>query len=574
MNKLVRARVLPRPVPRRGGRLRLNGWTLVILAVTLLVAAPVAVVLGSLFMPSNDTWRHLSATVLPRYVANSLWLMLGVGVGTLLIGVGTAWLTTMCRFPGRRMFEWALLLPMAIPAYILAYTYTDFLQFSGPLQGFLRDVSGWGPGDYWFPNVRSLGGAMTLLTLALYPYVYLLARTAFLEQSTTMLEASQCLRCSPWASFFRVSLPLARPAVVAGVSLALMETLSDFGTVDYFGIPTFTTGIYRTWFGLGERLAAVQLAAWLLVFVLVLLALERVSRRSWRHGSSANRYRALLTYPLQGGRAALAFVACLVPVFAGFLLPAWLLLDMTLNHAGRAFNPQFWTYARNSLTLAVIAAALAVVVGLVLAYGVRIRPTFLNKAATRVATTGYAVPGSVIAVSILISFGWADNRLDGFMRETFNVSTGLLLSGSMVGLIFAYLVRFLTASFNTVEAGLNAVTKTMDDAALSLGQRSLARLFKVHVPLLRGSLLTAALLVFVDVIKELPATLIVRPFNLDTLAVRVYRLASDERLVEASGGALAIVLVGILPVMVLSIAITRSRLQKAATIKGTKERAL
>ena len=255
MNKLARTRALPRyPVRRRGGRVSLSGWTVTILVITLLVAAPVAVVLGSLFLPTDDVWQHLSSTVLPKYVTNSLWLMLGVGTGTLWVGVGTAWLTTMCRFTGRRVLEWALLLPMAIPAYILAYTYTDFLQFSGPLQSALRDLTGWGARDYWFPNVRSLGGAITLLTLALYPYVYLLTRTAFLEQSTTMLEASQCLRCSPWRSFFRLSLPLARPAIVAGVSLALMETLSDFGTVDYFGIPTFTTGIYRTWFGLGRAL--------------------------------------------------------------------------------------------------------------------------------------------------------------------------------------------------------------------------------------------------------------------------------------------------------------------------------
>ena len=570
MNKLARARPLPRrPVQRRGGGLRLSGWTVAILALTALVAAPVVVVLGSLAVPTGEVWQHLSSTVLPRYVANSLWLVLGVGVGTLLVGVGTAWLTTMCRFPGRRVLEWALLLPMAIPAYILAYTYTDFLQFSGPLQSFLRDLTGWGARDYWFPNIRSLGGAVVLLTLALYPYVYLLARTAFLEQSTTMLEATQCLRCSPWASFFRLSLPLARPAIVAGVSLALMETLSDFGTVDYFGIQTFTTGIYRTWFGLGEHLAAVQLAAWLLVFVLALVAVERGSRRGWRHSSSSTRHGALLGYPLRGGRAALAFVACFLPVFVGFLLPAWLLANLTLNHAQRAFNPQFWSYARNSLTLAVAAAVLAVVVGLVLAYGVRIRPTFLNRLATRVAAIGYAVPGSVIAVSILMSFGWADNGVDGFMRATFGVSTGLLLSGTFVGLIFAYLVRFLTASFNTLETGLNRVTKTMDDAALTLGQRSVARLFKVHVPLLRGSLLTAALLVFVDVIKELPATLIVRPFNLDTLAVRVYRLASDERLVEASGGALAIVLVGLLPVLVLSVAIARTRPRKPVRAEGS-----
>ena len=562
MNKLARARALPRPRSYPRKRWQLSGWTVAIAIIALLVATPIVLVLASLFVPANDVWRHLSSTVLPRYVANSLWLMVGVGVGTLMVGVGAAWLTTMCRFPGQRVFEWALLLPMAIPAYILAYTYTDFLQFSGPVQSLLRDAFGWGARDYWFPEVRSLGGAVTMLTLALYPYVYLLARSAFLEQSTAVLEAAQCLRCNPWSSFFRLSLPLARPAIVAGVALALMETLSDFGTVEYFGVQTFTTGIYRTWFGLGDRVAAVQLAAWLLIVVLALLFLERRSRRRFEQPTKTSRFRTLPGYSLKGIRALGAFVACLLPVALGFLLPAGVLLELALQAQG-SIDAQFWGYARNSLLLAGIAALLAVILGLVLAYGVRIRPTRLNRAATRVASMGYAVPGSVIAVSVLISFGWADNRLDAAMQGAFGVSTGLLLSGTMVGLIFAYLVRFLTASFNTLEAGLGTITKTMDDAARSLGQRSVARLLKIHVPLLRGSLLTAALLVFVDVIKELPATLIVRPFNLDTLAVRVYRLASDERLLEASSGALLIVAAGILPVIALSVAITRSRQRKA-----------
>lgn len=568
MNKLARARALPRPRSYPRKRRQASGWTVAILVIALLVAAPIALVLASLFVPANDVWRHLSTTVLPRYVANSLWLMMGVGVGTFVVGVGAAWLTTMCRFPGRRVFEWALLLPMAIPAYILAYTYTDFLQFSGPVQSLLRDAFSLGAGEYWFPEVRSLGGAVTMLTLALYPYVYLLARAAFLEQSTTVLEAAQCLRCNPWGSFFRLSLPLARPAIVAGVALALMETLSDFGTVEYFGVQTFTTGIYRTWFGLGDRVAAVQLAAWLLVVVLVLLFLERRSRRRFEQPLRSSRFSTLLSYDLKGVRAVGAFVACLLPVALGFLLPAGVLLELSLR-AQDTLNTQPWGYARNSLLLAGIAALLAVILGLVLAYGVRIRPTRLNRTATRVASMGYAVPGSVIAVSVLISFGWADNRLDAAMQGAFGISTGLLLSGTIVGLIFAYLVRFLTASFSTLEAGLGAITKTMDDAARSLGQRSVARLLKVHVPLLRGSLLTAALLVFVDVIKELPATLIVRPFNLDTLAVRVYRLASDERLLEASSGALLIVAAGILPVIALSVAITRSR-QRKAQLRGDK----
>lgn len=559
MNKLARARSLRHFRPYIDYRRPFSGWTLTILFIAILVAVPILVVFSALFLPPSDVWAHLSSTVLPRYIQNSAWLMLGVGFGTLSVGVSTAWLVTMCNFPLKRVFEWALLLPMAIPAYILAYTYTDFLQFSGPLQSLLRDTFNLKPHTYWFPNVRSLGGAMTLLSLAFYPYVYLLARAAFLEQSRAMLEATQCLRCNPWTSFFRISLPLARPAIAAGVALALMETLSDFGTVDYFGIQTFTTGIYRTWFGLGERTAAVQLSAWLLAFVLILVVLERISRRGWQQASSKARLGTLFTYSLKSWRAALAFVACLLPIVLGFLLPASLLTQMAFSNSARSFNPAIIAFAKNSLLLASITAILAIVIGLILAYGVRIRPNLITKVSTRVASMGYAVPGSVIAVSILISFGWLDGHIDQWMKAQFGVSTGLLLSGSIIGLVVAYLVRFLTASFNTVEAGLKNVTSSMDDAARSLGHHSLARLQKIHIPLLRGSLLTAAILVFVDVIKELPATLIVRPFNLDTLAIRVYRLASDERLVEASGGALAIVVVGIIPVILLSIAISKGR---------------
>jgi len=549
-----------RSLGRVGGTGVWSGWSVVVTLLALLVAAPVLVVLSSALTPSGDVWSHLASTVLPRYVRNSLWLLLGVGLGSLLIGVGLAWLVTMCRFPGKRIFEWALLLPMAVPAYILAYTYTDFLQFAGPLQSSLRAVTGWGPGEYWFPNVRSLGGAIVMLTLALYPYVYLLSRAAFLEQSSSILEASRSLGRGPWRSFFSVSLPLARPAIAAGVALALMETLSDFGTVDYFGVQTFTTGIYRTWFGMGERVAAAQLAALLLVFVFVLVVLERWPRRRAAYQQPmSSRYRVLAMYRLSGARAALAFMASLTPIALGFLLPAAVLLTMAVRNAGRSVSPQFWQYAGNSLVLAVLTALLAMLLALVLAYGVRIRPNVLTRVSTRVASMGYAVPGSVIAVGVLMPLGLIDNAVDGWMRSVFGISTGLLLSGTIVGLVFAYLVRFLAVSFGTVEAGLGKVTRSMDEAAGSLGHRPLSTLVRVHMPILRGSLLTAMLLVFVDVIKELPATLIVRPFNFDTLAVRVYRLASDERLVEASGGALAIVLVGILPVIVLSTAIARSR---------------
>ncbi len=556
VQKLVRNRNAP--AHRVSRKARLSGWSVLVTLLALLIAAPILVVVSSVAAPTGEVWRHLSTTVLPDYVRNSFLLMLGVGAGVLVVGVGAAWLVTMCRFPGRRFFEWALLLPMAVPAYLLAYAYTDFLQYSGPLQSALRDLTGWSARDYWFPEVRSLGGAVIMLTLALYPYVYLLTRAAFLEQSVSILEASRSLGRSAWRSFFGVSLPLARPAVAAGVALALMETLSDFGTVQYFGVVTFTTGIYRTWFGLGERVAAAQLASVLLLFILVLIVLERLLGRRPEGQPAGSRYRSLSGYALKGPRAALAWLACALPVGLGFALPALIFVMMTLRRAN-GLDARVLVYARNSLTLAVLTALLALLVALALAYGKRVRPNAVTRASSRVASLGYAVPGSVIAVGVLMHLGWLDGRIDAGARALFGLSTGLLLSGTIAGLVFAYLVRFLAVSFGAVEASLGKITPNMDDAARSLGHRSLRTLLKVHMPLLRGSLLTAALLVFVDVIKELPATLIVRPFNFDTLAVRVYRLASDERLAEAAPGALLIVLAGVLPVVLLSRAIARSR---------------
>ncbi len=549
--------------PRRSGRTRYLGrsraWEVLVVITALLVAAPILVVLASVATPTGEIWSHLASTVLPDYVRNSLALLVGVGVGTIVIGVGSAWLVTMTRFPGRRLAEWALLLPMAIPAYILAYAYTDFLQFSGPLQTALREATGWGPREYWFPRVRSLGGAVVMLTLALYPYVYLLTRTAFLEQSASILEASRSLGRGAWRSFFLISLPLARPAIAAGAALALMETLADFGTVEYFGVVTFTTGIYRTWFGLGEREAAAQLAALLLVFVLVLIVLERSLGRRPEAQSLTGRYKALARYPLHGARASAASLFVGLPILAGFALPAAILAEMAIANAQR-FDPSFWTYLGNTVTVAAVTAVVTLVTALLLAYGRRLRPSRLVRAGTRVAAMGYAVPGSVIAVGVLMHLGWLDNRIDAWMQATFGLSTGLLLSGTIAGLVFAYLVRFLAVAYGGVEASLNKITPNMDDAARSLGRRGLGTLLRVHVPLLRGSLLTAALLVFVDVMKELPATLIVRPFDFDTLAVRVYRLASDERLADAAAGALAIAVVGLVPVIVLSIGIARSRM--------------
>jgi len=533
--------------------------TLAVVAVALLLSLPVLVVVGFVFVPSEGVWQHLASTVLPDYVANSLLLMLGVAVGTLIGGVGTAWLTSMCRFPGRGFFEWALLLPMAMPAYIIAYTYTGMLDYAGPVQTGLRELTGWGYGDYWFPRVRSLPGAALMLSLVLYPYVYLLTRAAFLGQSLCVLDVSRTLGNGPWRTFFTVALPLARPAIVAGLSLALMETLADYGTVQYFGVTTFTTGIFRTWFGLGSPAAAAQLSAMLLVFVFALILLERWSRRDARYHHTSQREQAIRRLRLQGGAAALAVAFCALPVLLGFLLPAGQLALWSMTVADGSLDADFGRLVLNSLLLAAAAAMLALLLALLLGYGRRLRPGAAVGAAVRTAGMGYAVPGTVIAVGVMLPFAWIDNSVDAFMRASFGISTGLLLSGTLVALLFGYMVRFLAVSLQTVENGLGKIKPSMDEAGRSMGLNAGAVLRRIHVPMLRGSLLTALLLVFVDVLKELPATLILRPFNFNTLAVRAYELASDERLASSGPAALTIVLAGLLPVILLSRSITRSR---------------
>ncbi|HRF29707.1 MAG TPA: iron ABC transporter permease [Azonexus sp.] len=533
---------------------------LVGLTVALLAGLPVASVGLNLFAGGTSaTWGHLSSTVLPEYIANSLWLCLGVGLGVGVVGVMTAWLTAMHEFPGRRVFEWALVLPLAVPAYVMAYVYTDFLQFVGPVQTFLRDSFGWEHGDYWFPDIRTLPGAIVMFVCVLYPYVYLLARTAFLERASGMLEAARTLGMGPWRAFFAVSLPLARPAIVAGIALALMETLADYGTVAYFAVNTFTTGIYRAWFSLGDRVAAAQLAAMLLAFVLFLLTVERISRGRARYHNTTGRNRPMAGARLKGLAAGLAILACVLPLLLGFVLPAGLLLKMALTEGDAQFGERFLTLSRNSFVLAGATAAIGVLLALLLAYGARLAKNGLASGLNRLVGLGYAVPGAVIAVGVLIPVTRLDNWLAGQWQAWFDYNPGLLLTGGIAALIYAYLVRFLAVALHTVESSLGKITPSMDDAARSLGLGQGETMRRVHVPMLRGSLLTAGLLVFVDVMKELPATLVMRPFNFDTLATQAYTLASDERLAEASTASLAIVVVGLLPLIALSRQVSAAR---------------
>jgi iron(III) transport system permease protein len=545
----------PRALRRRGpGALAVSAA-----AVAAVVAAPILSVCAAVFAGGTEgTWRHLASTVLPEYVASTLWLCAGVGAGAAVVGVATAWLVTMHDFPGRRAFEWALVLPLAVPAYVMAYAYTDLLQFAGPVQGWLRAATGWGAGEYWFPDVRSLPGAVAMFVLVLYPYVYLLARAAFLEHAGGMTEIGRSLGYGPWSSFFRISLPLARPAIAAGTALALMETLADYGTVAYFGVQTFTTGIYRAWFSLGDRVASAQLATALLAFVVLLLLLERASRGRARFHDTSGRLRAQPSR-LRGWRAAGAAAACAAPLAVGFAIPAGALLWMALTDGDAQFGARFLRLARNSFTLAAVTAVLAVGLAVLLAYAARSSRSPWPRSLNRLVSLGYAAPGSVIAVGVLIPVTRLDRWLAAAIEASFGVQPGLLLTGGIAALVYAYLVRFLAVALQTVESSLARITPSMDDAARSLGCDPGTTLRRVHLPLLRGGLLTAGLLVFVDVMKELPATLVMRPFDFDTLATQAYTLASDERLGEASTAALAIVAVGVLPLIVVSRQIARGR---------------
>ena len=530
---------------------------------TILIAGglllPILVIAASVFLSDGDIWRHLYDTVLAEYVSNSLLLAVGVGCLSLPLGVIPAWLVTLYRFPGSRQLEWALLLPLAMPAYIIAYAYTGMLDVAGPLQSWLRAEFAWRYGDYWFPDIRSLPGAILMLSLVLYPYVYLLARAAFLQQSACLVEVARTLGVKPAQAFFKVVLPLARPAIIAGLSLVLMETLADYGTVQYFGVATFTTGIFKTWFGLGSSIAAAQLSALLMFFVLFLIVMEQRARRLSRYHHTSTRNTRLAQTPLHKPGGLAAGCLCATPVLLGFVIPAGQLLLWAVQTWSASLDNGFVALVGNSMELAFITSMLAVVLALAIAYAGRSHPGLVTNGANRLLGMGYAVPGTVLAVGVLIPFAWLDRHLSNWYGLPFDADHGLLLSGTIVILVFAYLVRFLALSLNTVEAGLAKVKPSMDEAGRSLGLGSFTVLRTVHVPILRGSLLTGLLLVFVDVLKELPATLILRPFNFNTLAVRTYELANEERLAEASLPALAIVLAGIIPVIILSRAISRSR---------------
>ena len=539
---------------------QIDFWTTGSLLLAFFIAIPLLSVSILALNPSGDIWHHLLTTVLSRYVMTTIGLMVGVGIGTLLIGTCTAWLVTLCRFPGRRIFEWALLLPLAMPAYVVAYVYTDVFEFAGPVQALLRNIFGWESSrDYWFPEIRSLGGAIIVMTLTLYPYVYLLARVAFVQQSVCILEVSRTLGKTAWQSFFSIALPSARPSLFIGVSLVLMETLNDFGTVDFFAVETLTAGIFDVWLNLNNLSGAAQLAVIALCFVLLLLWAERKSRSNQRFHNTSTKYQALPSYQLKRAKMFGAVILCVLPIGFGFILPSCVLGYYALGFYEESISRDFYSILSNSLVLSSLSAILSVSAGIFLAYGVRLKESTLLKLAARFASIGYAVPGAVLAVGVLIPMGKVDVVIQGFMRNVFGISTGLLFSGTIAAVSYGYLTRFLALSYGTVEASLMRITPNMDGAARTLGLGPMKTLERIHLPLIRGGILAAAILVFVDTMKELPMTIILRPFNFETLATHVHQLASDELLEESALGSLSIVAAGLLPVIYLSRTIREAR---------------
>lgn len=520
---------------------------------------PIVAVGVSAYGGTWETWTGLAQTVMPTFIGNTLLLVLIVGIGTAIIGTSTAWLVSTCQFTGRRVFEIVLALPLAFPAYVLAYAYTDLLDHPGPVQSALRSVTGWGPRDYWFPEVRSLGGASLMLIFVLYPYVYLLARAAFLRQSPTAYFAARTLGHRPWSAFLRVSLPVARPAIAGGVILVLMETIADFGTVAHFGVQTFSTGIYQAWFSMGDRAAASQLAFCLLLVALFLVFLERAQRGSARHHEAGKRIEAMAAHKLTGWNKFGAFVMCFLPVLFGFFLPLIVLFEMALSSGQNPFTERYLHFITNSLTVATLAALVTLLGAVLIGYRARLFPSKLAENTKLMTSIGYAMPGGVIAVGLLVPFIAFDKALNGFMKTQFDISTGAVLSGSIAILVFAYAVRFMAAALSSFDTGMSAIKPNVDAVSRSLGASTGRIITKVHLPLMRASLLTGLLIVFVDTMKELPATLILRPFNFDTLAVQAHRLASDERLAQAAVPSLVIVAFGLLPVIVLCFTIARSR---------------
>ena len=528
------------------------------LAITLVIMVPLLVVIVEFSRPATHIWQHFVSSLLPGYLRNTVILLAGTGMLTFLLGTGAAWLVSMYRFPGRQFLAWALVMPIAIPAYINGYTWAGMLDYTSPLYTFLRNSYGVETGAYLFLDFLSPKGVILIFSLSLYPYVYLICRAYFMSQSAAMLETASSMGRSPLQSFFRVALPMARPAIVAGISLVMMEVLNDYGLVQYFGVETFTTGIFSAWFAFGDRTTALRLAGWLLIMVLVIVMAEKMQRGKAQFDLTGASFRPIeRRWPGKGMAAAMTFF-CSLPFLLGFFLPFLTLLNWTVRTVTEVVDMSFIRLAANSFLLAGSAALAGMVVAVFILFSLRVSGSKIMTFLARAATLGYALPGAVVAIGILIPLLMVDTWLGQLLMVIPGGSSRLIISSSVFALIYAYLVRFLAVGYNNLEAGYERISRSIDESASSLGSSRRRTLWEVHMPLLRGALLGGGLLIFVDVLKELPLTLILRPFNFDTLAIRAYEYASDERIAQSAPAALIVILAGMIPAFFMNMMLTKT----------------
>lgn len=521
-------------------------------SLALLLVLPIVAIFYLSLGDSGELFPHLLATVLPTYTYNTVVLVLGVLVLTFIIGVPCAWLMAMCRLPTEGILQWALVLPLAMPGYIIGYVYTDWFDFAGPIQLYLREFTGWQGGEYWFPDLRTLPGAITILALVLYPYVYLMCRAAFMEQNVTLLQSARLLKCSPWQSFKRISLPLARPSIAVGLSLVAMETIGDFGTVSYFAVNTLTTAVYDTWLGYSNLNAAAKISAIMLLVIVLLISAERYSRRRQKLYQSTFSSHEDARYLLKGWKKWLALVWCWGIVLVAFALPLMQLAIYAYRYFAQSWTAEFQQYALNSLNVSFLAAIIAVFVALIMNFCVRIRADRSSIMFTRVGSLGYAVPGTVLAIGVMAPVLTVDHWINDIAKIMEWGRPGLVLSGSIFALVFAMVVRFSAVAIGAIESSLNKISPSLDMASKTMGCTTPTMLKRIHLPLIRRGILVAGLLVFIESMKELNAALLLRPFNFETLATYVYNFASDEQLELAAMPALLLVFVGLIPLIVIN----------------------
>ncbi|WP_070962317.1 ABC transporter permease [Vibrio sonorensis] len=527
-------------------------WKTSSASIALLLVLPILAIFFTALGDADELFHHLMNTVLPTYTFNTIALAAGVMALSLVFGIPSAWFMAMCKLPTERVLQWALVLPLAMPGYIVGYIFTDWFDFAGPVQIFLRDITGWGPGDYWFPDIRTLGGATLVLALVLYPYVYLLGRAAFMEQNVSLLQSARLLKCSPWESFRRISLPLVRPSIAVGLSLVAMETIGDFGTVSYFAVNTLTTAVYDTWLGYSSLTAAAKISAVMLIFIVLLISAERYSRRKQKLFQNQFNSREDFRYELKGWKKWAALSWCWGLVLVAFVFPLGQLVIYAYMYFEQMWTSEFKQFALNSLYVSLTAAVIGVAVALMVNFCQRVNPGKTSLAFMRLSSMGYAVPGTVLAIGIMVPVLAMDHAVNDIARYFEWGRPGLIFSGSMFAIIFAMVVRFSAVAIGSIESSLNKVSPSLDMASRTMGCTSNTMLVRVHLPLIRRGALIAGLLVFIESMKELNAALLLRPFNFETLATYVYNYASDELLELAALPAVLLVLVGLIPLIVVN----------------------